>query len=227
MVQKLIHSKRFQLTLLLALMSVFCFSLSVFRFYFSETKTFLFLNWNLFLAFIPWLATNLIILSKRLQNNKVVLILVLAIWLLFFPNAPYILTDLFHLRVRSSIPIWYDLVVILSFAWTGLTFGFLSLVDIESLASKYMNARLVRGIMFVLLFAGGFGIYLGRYLRWNSWDILNNPLSMLSEIGERFIDPFSHPRTWGMTILFGILLNMMFWTFKLFAPQEIIKISDK
>ncbi|HZV68395.1 MAG TPA: DUF1361 domain-containing protein [Saprospiraceae bacterium] len=227
MIQKLIHSGRFKLILLLALMSVFCFSLSVFRFYFSETKTFLFLNWNLFLAFIPWFATTLIILSKRLRTNKIALMFVLVVWLLFFPNAPYILTDLFHLRVRSAIPIWYDLVVILSFAWTGLTFGFLSLVDIESLASKYMPARVVRFVLFVLLFAGSFGIYLGRYLRWNSWDIFNNPFSLLSEIGDRFIDPFSHPRTWGMTILFGVLLNMRFWTFKLFAPNEMIKISDK
>jgi uncharacterized membrane protein len=220
MIKKLKDSGRLNITLLLTLMSLFCFFLSILRFYFSETKVFLFLNWNLFLAMIPWAASTMMLVNKNYRSNKVALLILLLTWLLFFPNAPYILTDLFHLHQRASVPMWFDLVVILSFAWTGLAFGFISLFDIETLLSTYFQKRIVRIFTITFLFVGSFGIYLGRYRRWNSWDILSDPSQLLAEIGNRFIDPFSHPRTWGVTLFMGILLNMMFLTFKLFASNQ-------
>jgi len=199
-------------------MSLFCFFLSIFRFWLTDQRMFLFLNWNLFLAFIPWAATTLLLLDYFKQSKLPILILPF-IWLLFFPNSPYILTDLFHLRLRTTVPIWFDLVLILSFAWTGLAFGFISLLDIESLLQKQFSTKITRVITIAMLFLGSFGVYLGRYLRWNSWDIINEPYSLFTDISDRFLDPFSHPRTWGLTILMGILLNMMYWTFKLFKTD--------
>src|SRR5262249_14333162 len=131
MIKALRESGRFNQTLLLAGMSLFCFVLWIFRSFFSESLFFIFFNWNLFLAFIPWAVSSLIILNPKLRSNKLALLSLFTVWLLFFPNAPYILTDLFHLRLRGSAPIWFDLGVILAFAWTGLTFGFISLMDIE------------------------------------------------------------------------------------------------
>ena len=214
MVEVLKKHKRLNLTLLLAIMSFSSFLLSLFRVYLTGSGLFLFLNWNLFLAFIPWLFTTIIIINPNLQKKKLVLFGLLFLWTLFFPNALYILTDLFHLRVRSLMPIWFDLILILSFAWTGLIFGFISLIDIEKLLEEYTNTKIISFISVFLLFVASFGIYIGRYLRWNSWDIIISPISLLYDISDRIINPFAHPGTWGMTILMGLLLNMFYWSLK-------------
>ena|SRR5687767_12969030 len=218
-INKLKTTGRLKITLLLIIMSLFCFTLSLFRFWISDTKVFLFLNWNLFLAFIPWVASSLIFIYPVLQKHKIFLFILLATWLLFFPNAPYILTDLFHLRLKSNIPIWFDLVLILSFAWTGLMFGFISLMDIEKLLIARCKSWLTISVIGILLFIAGFGVYVGRYLRWNSWDIIQQPRGLLADVADRFIHPFDHPRTWALTILLGILLNVMYFSIKLMRGQ--------
>ena len=209
MVELLKKYKRLNIILLLAIMSFLSLLLSLFRFYYTGSGLFLFLNWNLFLAFIPWLLTTIITVRPNLQKKKPVLLGILFFWTLFFPNALYILTDLFHLRLNLIMPIWFDLVLILSFAWTGLLFGFISLIDIEKFLANYTNKKIISLISVFLLFVASFGIYLGRYLRWNSWDIIVSPFSLFYDISDRIINPFSHPGTWGMTILMGLLLNMV------------------
>ncbi len=218
MIQRLNELNRLNSTLLLGLMTVFCFSLSLLRYTITDTKVFLFLNWNLFLAFLPWLFSS-IILYKAI-NNRLALSLLIFSWLLFFPNSPYILTDLFHLRTQRSAPIWFDLVVILSFAWTGLMYGFISLMDLSALLQRHLHTRWVTLITVFFLFLASFGVYLGRYLRWNSWDILSNPFGLFSDILDRFVDPLAHPTTWGVTILFGVLLNMMYWSLRFVSVSK-------
>ena len=66
-----------------------------------------------------------------------------------------------------------------------------------------------------LLFIGSFGVYLGRYLRWNSWDVIRNPVGLTMDVAERILVPWDHPRTWGMTLLLGMFLNLMFWSLKI------------
>lgn len=219
MILKLKEKNRLNITILLFVMSVFSLGLSLFRFILTDSEMFLFLNWNLFLAFIPWIISTLIIVNA--YHKKLHLFLLIIIWLLFFPNSPYILTDLFHLRISSAAPIWYDLIVILSFAWTGLLFGFLSLMDIEELLNKYFARKTTFLFIISFLFLGAFGIYLGRFLRWNSWDIISNPFGLFNDISDRIFNPFSHPRTWGVTILMGTLLNMMYFTLKFMKPAKI------
>jgi uncharacterized membrane protein len=184
------------------------------RFLVTGTRTFLFLNWNLFLAFIPWFISSLIIV-KRVKNRIPLLILVFS-WLLFFPNSPYILTDLFHLRSTNQAPVWFDLILILSFAWTGLVYGFISLMDIEDLLEAFFRKGISTLMSILFLFLGAFGVYLGRYQRWNSWDLIRRSNPLCQDIIEKFASPADHPRTWGMTVLLGLLLVMMYFTFKLF-----------
>jgi len=206
------NKHRLNITILLITMSLFSIGLSITRAMMTDTKVFLFLNWNLFLALIPWLLSSLLVLKGL--NSKGLVILLILVWLAFFPNSPYILTDLFHLKLREGVPMWFDLVLILSFAWTGLLYGFISLKDIESLLKKYTSGKLIFLLSIVFLFMSAFGIFLGRYLRWNSWDIISNPMGLFNDIAVRFADPVSFPNTWGMTILMGILLNMMYLSFK-------------
>ncbi|PWN58213.1 DUF1361 domain-containing protein [Chryseobacterium viscerum] len=211
--RKFLESSRFKINMLLILMTIFCFSLSAFRYYISDTKVFLFLNWNLFLAWIPLLLSSFILAFNI--KSKISLIFIIIVWILFFPNSPYILTDLFHLKARNTIPIWYDLIVILSYAWTGLICGFISLNDVEQRLSYYYGKRnFINGLIVFFLFMSSFGVYLGRFLRWNSWDVLNNPFGLFSDIVVRFIYPLEYTKTWGVTLLMGIMLNFMYFTFK-------------
>ena len=130
MILELKKAKRLNETILLFALSTLCLVLSIIRVFASATPTFLVLNWNLFLAFIPWALSSLLIIYPKLQEKKLAVITLLGSWLLFFPNAPYILTDLFHLKHVVSMPMWFDLLLILSFAWVGLLFWFMSLWDI-------------------------------------------------------------------------------------------------
>tara|TARA_R110002072_G_scaffold38347_4_gene111202 strand:+ start:820 stop:1524 length:705 start_codon:yes stop_codon:yes gene_type:complete len=202
-------SSRRKIYLILISMSLFCFGLSIFRVYLSGSKDFLFLNWNLFLASIPFLASSYL---RVQEHKKWKTILILILWLLFFPNAPYILTDLFHLRVLDSAPIWFDTILILSFAWTGLIFGFISLIDISKISLQWIRQRWLNPIVGILLFLTAYGIYIGRFLRWNSWDLISHPLSLLYDLALPIIHPMDHPRAWGMTLLLGCLLNMIYWS---------------
>lgn len=202
----------------LVLLVIYCTSLSIIRYKITDTRLFLFLNWNLFLAIIPFLISSY--LKNKKNQSKLIILLMISIWILFFPNAPYILTDLFHLKNRTSAPIWFDLILILSFAWTGITFGFLSLRHIESMIKPYLSSFQKNAIIVFFLFLSSFGIYLGRFLRWNSWHIINKPILILSDISNRIIYPIEHPRTWGVTILMGILLNIMYFSIKMIQIES-------
>ena len=220
------NTKYLNVTNFLGLLTLICISLSFFRWYYSGTKFFLFLNWNLILAIVPW-GISKYLLNKEKSPSRLSLSLMLFTWLLFFPNAPYILTDLFHLKFSSNMPIWFDLILILMFAWTGLLFGFISLWNMETLFKSRVKSSRISLISSLLLFACSFGIYLGRYLRWNSWDIIQNPFGLMADIGDRIISPFDHPRTWGLTLLMGVLLNVIYWTFYLFRNGSISVISKE
>ncbi len=220
MYKQLIKTNQFQISVFMGILSLFCFGLSLFRVEISGTRHFLFLNWNLLLAFVPWLLTMTLTISPNLRKSRIAVFGMLGVWLLFFPNASYILTDLFHLSHHSSMPIWFDLVLILSFAWTGLLYGFLSLWHLEEMMEQFLSKKVILWISIVLLFISSFGIYIGRYLRWNSWDILHQPGRLLGDVGERIINPFDHTRTWGVTIFMGLFLVMLYFTFKLLRKKQ-------
>jgi uncharacterized membrane protein len=218
MIEKLKETGRLNSTVLLIFLSLFSVTLSLIRIIYTGSLKFLFLDWNLFLAFVPWLISSIIILCK-LQNKKTLLLVLILSWLLFFPNSPYILTDLFHLRMTSQAPLWYDLILILSFAWTGLLYGFMSLKDIEKVMENYIGKGKTMYAAIAFLFISGFGIYIGRYLRWNSWDIFVSPFAMSHDILSKLSEPIYHSRAIGLTIFIGFLLNLIYFSLKYFNSQ--------
>lgn len=224
--KRILESNRLNEVLLLSMSSIGCFGLSIFRYLYTDSKVYLFLNWNLFLAFLPWFLSFSMILFPKIKENKLFLFSLLLSWVAFFPNAPYILTDLFHLKLQTNVPIWFDLILILSFAWTGLLFGFTSLFQIENLFSLKLNPRYITAFSILFLFISGFGVYIGRFLRWNSWDILTNPLLLFNDIAHRFMNPLLHPRTWGVTLLVGLFLTFVYFTFKLFSSSNENRLSN-
>ena len=204
---------------LLALMSLFSLALCLIRISVTESSLYFFLNWNLFLAAIPFALTTVLMRVPPLRHKRWTLLPILAAWLLFFPNAPYILTDIFHLRYSTAAPQWFDLTLVLSYAWTGLLFGLLSLMDVEQMLKERMSHRLVNTLVGGLLFLSSFGIYLGRFLRLNSWEILSNPFGLFREIALAVLRP-QDMTAMGMTLLMGTLLTFIYWSVKMLGPQH-------
>jgi uncharacterized membrane protein len=211
MLDRLRERGRLRLTVFLFAVSTYCVMLSAFRFLYTGTYGYLFLNWNLFLAFLPWLLTSLAIL--RNVKSRVAILVIMAVWLLFFPNCLYILTDLIHLRQIESAPLWLDLIIVLSFAWAGLCYGFISLMDIEYFLKERFRARakMISLLSLCMIYVAAFGIYIGRFWRWNSWDLLGNPAELMHDIFDRFTDKGNTYRVFGFTVLMGTLLNFMYF----------------
>lgn len=181
---------------------------------------FLFLAWNLLLALIPYALSTLLGLADGPLPRARLLLPLGAAWLLFFPNAPYILTDLFHLETRPGVPLWYDLALILSCAWNGLMLAYASLMDMQTLVQRRLGPVAGWAFATLALLLSSFGIYLGRYLRFNSWDVLANPLTLFFDIAHRLLHPFTYPRTWGVTVVFGVFLLLGYGTVRLLGRME-------
>ena len=166
--------------------------------------------WNLGLAAAPLVFSELL----TAQSKQYLRITFAALWLLFFPNAPYIITDLVHLRTIQSGPIWFDILLVVSCAGTGLAMGFISLSQVQDQFTNAQKAFTGWLIAITALGLASFGIYLGRFLRWHSIDIVRNPLGLFADIADRFIDPFAHPRTWGVTLGFTVFLSIAYLLFR-------------
>lgn len=160
----------------------------VIRSIWSNDFYFAFLNWNLFLALIP-LGISQILKLRNVPLPSKTAVLLLILWLLFFPNAPYLITDLFHLFERGGVPPWLDLFMLFSYAWNGLCITYLSLRDIEQWLGTRLTKEQARSLRISLLLLTSFGLYLGRYLRFNSWDALTRPLSIIQNMLSAFSTP--------------------------------------
>jgi uncharacterized membrane protein len=172
------------------------------------------LLWNLFLAWIPYLFSIAAIgLHLAFPKHWWPLLIPGGIWLVFFPNAPYILTDFLHLSYRPPVPLWYDIGLLASFAWSGLFLAVASLKTMHELVKTYLGW--VIGWLFsgAALGLGGLGLYLGRFSRWNSWDLLSQPQEILFDIARRLANPLDNLRFFGFTLMFTAILLVCYLTF--------------
>ena len=177
----------------------------------SDQLYFLFLTWNLFLAWIPYLISSSLVFFN--VQKKGFLLLFSCLWLLFLPNSPYIITDFFHLKPRSASPYWLDLTLISAFAWTGLLLGLASLQQMQEHVLRHLGKAFSWLGTLCILFLCSFGVYLGRFERWNSWDLMTRPEALLQNIAELILHPDSH--TLGFTLAFGGFLVVAYLAFAL------------
>lgn len=184
--------RRRELTPLLVL-SAFSISLLATRILRLGTIQYGFLVWNLILAWIPWLIAKqlekhyespfLFTMPKEIASwgQKISFIGLSFLWLLFFPNAPYLISDLIHLTRRASPIAWYDSVMFFSFGMAGLYVGLSSM----ALMSRMWRLALPKGWHIPLglgvIWLSGLGIYMGRDLRFNSWELFTNPLDLFNQ----------------------------------------------
>lgn len=208
----------------LAILLGWDFLLIGYRISLSGRGWFLFYVWNLFLAIIPFFAAQLAVYSSEKKYRLPVLFWAL-VSILFLPNAPYIITDLFHLHERAEMPLWFDTLTMFSMAVSGVIFFYLSLFDLQKIAMPWMHRWWVEFGALLICLLCGFGIYLGRYMRFNSWDVLSNPDDLFYGISGQLIHSGVRARPLGVTMLYGAFLFMGYWVIKLlnfrtFAPSH-------
>ena len=165
-----------------------------------------FLVWNLILAAVPYIITQILKLWVASPKFNIALILSFPVWLLFLPNSPYIITDLVHLHNDHSHLVWLDLFLVFVFALNGLLLGLLSLLDMFIIIEKRLGKKMAVILIFISCFLSGYGIYLGRFLRFNSWDVFANPAELFQKISSSLLQP----QVWLMTLAFGGFLWILF-----------------
>ena len=196
----------------LILSYVFSISLVLFRIIYTGETMFGFLIWNLFLGWLPYVISSQLV--KKQVRSKGFFYLILLCWLFLLPNSFYIITDLFHLKERIVVPLWFDLVLIFSFAWNGLITGVLSIRQVEKLLISRWKMQSEWMFVFPLMFLNSLGIYIGRYLRFNSWDVIMNPFQLYSDMMYLVLHPIRNRFDWSMMICFAVVLTLFYLTLK-------------
>jgi len=197
---------------LLLAFGVFIGAMICCRIYYSGSLLFIFLLWNIFLAWVPFRISHY--LAKSVNEMLWKQLLLFGVWLLFFPNALYIITDLVHLELETTVPKWFDAILLFASSILGLMMAFVSLYRIENFLAFKIQKKWLSAVMLLILFMGSFGVYLGRFLRWNSWDIISHPFGLISTIAERIIFPWEHLRAWGITGILTLFFYLLYFSVK-------------
>lgn len=216
---KIISSYRYRLAIfaLLGGASVLSVALYRFRSFWYAEQGFAFLIWNLFLAWIPLgAAYTAWTLSLGRKWLYIVIPFIAFIWLIFLPNAPYIITDFKHLAdPRPDVPIWFDVMMLMWFSWTGLLLGVVSLYLMQEIIHREFGRRAGWAMVFVVSALSGLGVYIGRFIGWNSWDILTDPLAVGGQIVASAQDPSL--RFIGFTLIFAGFFLFVYLTLYAFG----------
>jgi len=178
----------------------------------------IFLIWNLFLAWLPLGLAYLVgdMWRQRYIGRRGVIVGV-GIWLLFFPNAPYLITDLIHLKAAPDHLIWYDALMSFSFALSGLLTGLYSLLKVHRLVEKIWNSLIAWVTVSGSLVLSSYGVYLGRFGRWNSWDIVTHPFSLVRYSVSNLHDPLAIK----LTVAFSFAMLVIYGAFWLFTSKSL------
>lgn len=198
----------------LVLSVLFSVTLIMARMVYTGTLTYVFLIWNIFLGALPYFITRTITKNPALTAGRFRFIPVFLLWLFWMPNSFYIITDLFHLGSTPNMPRWYDLALILSCAWNGLLLGVLSVRQMEKILQE--RAPKISGWWFIVpvMFLNAWGVYIGRFLRFNTWDIVSNPFVLMADILDMLVHPVENRYAWGMVLCYSVMMGIMYVTLK-------------
>lgn len=207
---------RSELDCLLSFSAFFSCLLVCIRMLHTGRNTFLFLVWNLFLAWLPYLISSRLA-RVRPTRSRFLFAVSCLVWLFFIPNSFYIITDLFHLGDWYNdrlMPNWFDLALILSFVWNGLLLGVLSVRQMEKILKPRLPAHHELFFLYPIMWLNALGVYTGRYLRFNSWDLITDPFQLFRDIAGMLIHPLHNRYAWDMIFCFSILMTLMYLMMK-------------
>jgi uncharacterized membrane protein len=198
--------RRLAVVAALALLTLFTLAMLAARMAYTGTRGHGWLAWNLFLAWIPFALALLLYALARAGAPLRALVPFGLLWLVFFPNAPYLVTDLKHIGPGGRVPVLYDVLLLSAAAWTGLLLGLTSLFLVHMVVRRLVGAVNAWALVVAVLALSSFGIYLGRVQRWNSWDVVANPVPLGAQVLQGLAHPIDYPRPLGLTVLLTSLL---------------------
>jgi uncharacterized membrane protein len=171
-----------------------------------------YLVWNLFLAWLPLVLAYALVrqLRHKAWSSWTGIGLTLA-WLLFLPNSFYMVSDYIHLEDMQRSNVLFDSLTFTVFILNGLILGYTSLYLVQAELRKRVGRLRTELFSGAVLLLCSFAIYLGRELRWNSWDVLVSPAGIIFDISERIIDPLAHPTAFSTTAMFFVFLAGLYW----------------
>lgn len=177
----------------------------------NRSLQFDYLLWNLFLAWLPLVLAIWLLKSLRtnLWSNNGPLLLTL-LWLLLLPNSFYMISDFVHIQDVARHNLLYDIVMFTAFIFTATMLGFSSLYMVHTALRKRLAPRTSWLLIGIIILLCSFGIYLGRNLRWNSWDVLVNPAGILFDVSDHLIHPLSSAALFTITFSFFVLLSSLY-----------------
>jgi uncharacterized membrane protein len=177
----------------------------------GQAGSFAYLPWNLFLAWVALCAALWLerVLQRSLWSSWYAL-LVTALWLVFLPNTFYMISDFVHIQEAGDIDLLFDVVLFTSFILNGVILGFLSLAIVHWQLLKRLATHTAGLFIGSALFLCSFAIYIGRELRWNTWDIITSPSSLLFDVSDRVLKPHEHPHFVTTTLSFFVLLSSIY-----------------
>jgi len=210
------HKYKVGVFVMLSASTLMCIALVQVRIAHSGSQRYTIQLWNLFLAWIPYLlAFGIHMLSWRRRLVYLVIPVFALIWLVFFPNAQYLLTDLEHLSQESTTaPVWFDVILLVWLTWTGMLLGIVSLSLMQDVVKRAFNRRV--GWVFVLLVTGfsSVGVYIGRFLRLNSADVFQDPAGSVGNIWSWLADPSLNSLGFvGLYTLFFIFIYLILYAY--------------
>jgi uncharacterized membrane protein len=177
----------------------------------NHNYAFNYLPWNLALA---WLALAVTLwleytLHRHLWSSWYALAVTL-LWLVLLPNTFYMISDFVHIEDIGRVDLLYDVVMFTSFIFNGVLLGFLSLYIVHQELLKRLRTSTASTMIGTIILVCSFAIYIGRELRWNTWDIITNPSSLLFDVSDRVLNPREHPQAFTTTISFFVLLTSLY-----------------
>jgi uncharacterized membrane protein len=204
----------------LALLTGYCVALVAMRTIWTGNGTFTMLIWNLFLAWMPLAFSSFIVFLNRQRESFLLLLVFVVPWLLFLPNAPYLVTDLVHLHPRAHAPFWFDILLVASFAFHGLLLGFQSLAQVHEVLAERLRPSYAWALVALITVGSSYGIYLGRVLRWNSWDIMRHPMRIAADCLRPLIHPWAHKEAIVMTAVLSGLTFLGYLVFQGYGADK-------
>lgn len=219
-----LNSRRLAVFLALAGLSLVVVAMVAVRVSYTGSADYVNLVWNLFLAWVP-LGLALVVFDGARRGLRGLWLATFAgLWLLFFPNAPYLMTDMKYLRELDGAPLWYDAALTASAAFAGLALGFISLFLIHSVARRHLGAVWAWIGVWAVLALSSIGVFLGRFQRFNSWDVFTDPKPILGDVANGLTDPLNYPKVAAVTVLFSGFLVGAYFVFyavaRLMAPAS-------
>lgn len=199
---------------MLTLSMAFSIALAMARVAYTGKITYVSLIWNLFLAWLPYMISSWMQQRTEVRKNNRKFAVLAFVWLLFIPNSFYILTDLFHLGEHNNVPMWFDLALIISFAWDGLLLGILSVRQMEKMVQRFLPGKHELLFIYPIMWLNALGVYIGRYPRFNSWDIITNPFGLSAYILRMLGHPIQYKYAWGMVACFSVFMTLVYLTIK-------------